>query len=285
MVQPEILAGAALALGLVVGSFLNVVIHRVPRGESVVLPPSHCPGCGRTLAAWENVPVFSWLALRGRCRGCGMGISPRYPAIEALTGVVFALLAWTTGPTALLPVWMLFAAGLIAAAAIDFDHQIIPDGISLGGLVTGLVLVPAVSAFEGAPLEAMLQRSLVGAVLGGGVLWLVGFVHARVSVALGRSFEHWPGQGARLPRPSELDYWVWFPGMGFGDVKLLAAIGAFLGPVGAFETIVAASLLGLIGGGLWLLATRRAGTPFGFGPAIALGALVVLLSPWHLVPN
>jgi prepilin signal peptidase PulO-like enzyme (type II secretory pathway) len=130
------------------------------------------------------------------------------------------------------------------------------------------------------------MRSLAGASLGGGLLWLVGFVHARVAVAMGREFEHWPGEGESLPKPSSLDYWVWFPGLGFGDVKLLAMIGAVIGPIGVLETILASSLAGLLGGLIWAATIRSWSTPFGFGPAIAVGALLVVLVPHQgLIPS
>ncbi len=277
------LAGAALAFGLVVGSFLNVVIHRLPRGESVVWPGSRCPGCGRGIRPHENIPVFSWLFLRGRCAGCNAPISIRYPLVEAATGLVFVAFTWRYGPVPMLPLWLAFGGGLLCAALIDLDHRIIPDSISLGGLVLGLAAVPAVQTFAGSSYGEALLHSATGALLGGGVLWGVGFFHARVSVVLGRRFEHWPGADEPLPTPRDLDYWIWFPGMGFGDIKLLAAIGAFLGPVGVVETIVVSSLLGLLGGGLFVLITRNAAAPFGFGPAIALGALAVALSPIRLI--
>jgi len=274
-----VLVAAALALGLVVGSFLNVVIHRVPRGESIVRPGSRCPRCGRPIRPVENVPVLSYLALRGRCRGCRARISPRYPLVELATGLLFAAVAWRhgAGPETLL--WMPFAAGLLAAALIDLDHRIIPDGVSLGGLAVGLVAVPSLAVWGGAAPGPAVARSLGGALLGGGTLWSVGFVHARVCSALGRRFEHWPGPGEPLPRPGSADYWLWFPGMGLGDIKLLAAIGAFLGPTGVLETIVAASLIGLVLGGAWALLRGRLSEPLGFGPALAAGALLVALVP------
>jgi leader peptidase (prepilin peptidase)/N-methyltransferase len=227
----------------------------------------------------ENVPVLSYLWLRGRCRGCNGRISARYPAVELVTGIVFAAAALRYGATPMLPVWCLFSAALIAAALIDFDHRIIPDEISLGGLGVALVLVPAVATFSGGSFVQALVRSLVGALIGGGLLWSVGFIHARVSTALGREFAHWPGDGEEVPRPGSLDYWVWFPGLGFGDVKLLAMIGAVLGPIGVVETIIVASISGLVGGIVWALAIRSWSAPFGFGPAIAVGALLVLLVP------
>jgi leader peptidase (prepilin peptidase)/N-methyltransferase len=277
--DPAWWSAVAFAFGLVIGSFLNVVIHRLPRGESIVFPGSHCPACDAAIHPLDNVPVLSYLWLRGRCRRCGARISWRYPAVELLTGLVFAAIAWRTGPDLATPLLMVFAAGLIAAAMIDLDHRIIPDEISLGGLVLGLVALPLLQLAGGAPLGASLARSWSGAFVGGGVLWTVAFLHARLSAAWGRRFAHWPEPGEGYPKPTSLDYWTWFPGMGFGDVKLLAMIGAFLGPWGVLETIVAASLAGLLMGVGWALATRSWNSPFGFAPAIALGALLVLLLP------
>jgi leader peptidase (prepilin peptidase)/N-methyltransferase len=273
------LIGLASVFGLVVGSFLNVVIYRLPRGESIVFPGSHCPGCDTPIKLWDNIPVVSYLLLGGRCRQCGTRISLRYPMIEALAAIVFAVIMWRFGPVLFSLVWMLFASALITAAVIDLDHQIIPDEISLGGLVAGLIGMPALLIWSGAPVDAALMHTVGGALLGGGMLWTIGFLHARVCVAMGRHFDHWPGEGEEVPRPSSLDYWSWFPGMGFGDVKLLAMIGAFLGPFGVLVTIVAASLVGLVLGLGWVMATRSLQSPFGFGPAIALGALLALLVP------
>ncbi len=284
--SPGALAGVAFVFGLIVGSFLNVVIHRLPRGESLVSPRSRCPHCRHAISALENIPVISYVVLRGRCRGCSAPISLRYPAVELLTACVFAGIALRYGAEPMTPVWCVFAAALIAAGVIDIDHRIIPDEISLGGLVVAVVAVPAVQAFAGEPLGVAVMRSLAGACLGGGLLWLVGFVHARVAVAMGREFEHWPGEGESPPKPSSLDYWVWFPGLGFGDVKLLAMIGAVIGPIGALETILASSLAGLAGGLIWAATIRSWSTPFGFGPAIAVGALLVLLIPHQgLIPT
>jgi leader peptidase (prepilin peptidase)/N-methyltransferase len=273
----------AFAFGITIGSFLNVVIHRLPRGESVVRPRSRCPACGSGIAAWDNVPLLSYLFLRGRCRRCGSAISARYPAVEGLTGVVFAALVAGHGLAFESALLMLFAAAAIAAAAVDFDHGIIPDELSLGGLAVGLVAMPVARAAGGEPYAAALAQSALGAALGAGALWSVGFAHARVSVALGRSFPHWPGEGEAPPRPGSLDYWVWFPGLGFGDVKLVGMIGAFLGPAGVALTILLAALLGLPLG-LWLALRSRAGlgAPFGFGPALAAGALAVAVLAPHL---
>ena len=277
--DPRAFVALAAVFGAVVGSFLNVVIHRLPRGESIVSPGSRCPSCGRAIRPWHNVPVLAWLWLRGRCRDCGTRIPARYPLVEAASAVLFALVALRFGATPMALVWMAFGAALLAAAAIDFDHRIIPDEISLGGLVLGLTLVPAARVFEGAPAPAAWLHAVTGAALGGGMLWIVGFVHARVCAAAGRRFEHWPEDGEAFPRPRSLDYWTWFPGMGFGDVKLLAMIGAFLGPVGVVETVVAASAVGLVFGIGWAVLRRSLASPFGFGPMLAMGALLALLAP------
>ncbi len=278
-IAPAAVMPIAGVLGLLIGSFLNVVIHRVPLGLSVAFPPSHCPGCETQIKPWDNIPVLSYLWLRGRCRSCRSSISLRYPAIELVTGLLFVAIASRFGPTAWTAVHCLFAAALIAAAMIDYDHQIIPDSISLGGLALALLLIPALNAFYGTPYFDALFRSAVGATVGGGVLWLVAFVHARISVAMGREFDHWPGEGEALPRPSEADYWLWFPGLGLGDVKLLGMIGAVVGAIGVLDTILASSVIGLAFGGVQAMARGALGEPFGFGPAIALGAIASLFLP------
>jgi leader peptidase (prepilin peptidase)/N-methyltransferase len=280
-----VFTGAVFVLGLLIGSFLNVVIHRLPRGESLLSPGSHCPACNAKIAPWDNVPVLAWLWLGRRCRRCRAPISPRYPLIELLTALVFAAIAHRYGAAAMTPIWLAFAAAMIAAAAIDFDHRIIPDEISLGGLLVALAAVPAAQWADGTPYWSALQSSAFGALLGAGALWAVGFAHARVATALGRTFDHWPGEGEVLPRPASLDYWTWFPGVGFGDVKLLALIGAVIGPLGVLEAILAASLAGLLLGIGWAAVTRQWNAPFGFAPALAVGALLVVLSPVHLIPG
>jgi leader peptidase (prepilin peptidase)/N-methyltransferase len=278
-IAPGALLPIALVFGLLVGSFLNVVIHRLPLGLSVAFPPSRCPSCEMLIKPWDNVPVFSYLFLRGRCRRCATPISLRYPAVELLTGLLFMAIAWRFGETWWTPIHCLFGAALIAAAMIDIDHQIIPDGISLGGLVVALILVPAASAWYGLPFVDGLIRSAIGAAVGSGVLWLVAFIHARVSVAMGREFDHWPGEGESIPGPMDADYWLWFPGLGLGDVKLLGMIGAVVGAVGVLDAILASSVIGLGLGGAQALARGALGEPFGFAPSIALGALASLFLP------
>lgn len=278
-IAPGALIPIALSFGLLVGSFLNVVIHRVPLGESIVFPPSHCPGCKTPIKPWDNLPILSYLMLRGKCRGCRTSISLRYPAIEILTGLLFAAIAWRFGATWWTTAYCLFAAALIAAAMIDHDHQIIPDSISLGGLIVALIVVPVISAYYGDAWIEALKRAALGAFIGGGVLWLVAFLHARVSVAIGRKFEHWPGQGEEIPKPNEGDYWLWFPGLGLGDVKLLGMIGAVVGPAGVLDTILVSSLVGLVLGGAQALSRGALGRPFGFAPAIAVGTVAILFLP------
>jgi len=273
------LVALGFVLGLVIGSFLNVVVHRMPRGESVVRPRSRCPGCGALITARDNVPLLSWLWLRGRCRGCGMAISPRYPAVELATGVVFAAVVARYGLHPTLPLWLALAGLLLASALIDFEHQIIPDELSLGGLALGLVGMPVARALGGAPFAGAVADAALGALLGGGVLWIVGFLHARLCALTGRTFEHWPGEGEALPRPPSLDYWTWFPGLGFGDVKLLAAIGAFVGPLGVLHVVWVSAALGLVLGLAFMALRRQAGAPFGFAPAIAGGTLARVLFP------
>lgn len=279
---PRAFVALAFGLGLLVGSFLNVVIARLPHGESVVRPRSRCPGCGHEISALENVPVLSWLWLRGRCRGCRARISLRYPLTELATALLFAAVVLRYGPSPTSVALLVLVGLLVPAAVIDFEHQWIPDGLSLGGLAAGLVLAPLASVLEGGALADALLQSAGGAALGFALLWIVGFAHARLSAASGRTFPHWPEEGEGYPSPGTLDYWTWFPGMGFGDVKLLAMIGAFLGISGVIEAIVAASLAGLVLGLAWMAVRRDAAAPFGFGPAIALGAIVVVLSPVRL---
>lgn len=231
-------AVAAAALGAVVGSFLNVVIHRVPRGESISFPPSRCPACGARIRARDNVPVLGYLVLRGRCRDCSAPISPRYPLVEGLmAGLALALWA-RFGPSPLFGVSFVLVAGLVAVTFIDLDHRIIPDSLSLGGVAAGFA-----SSFV-TPVGWV--DSLAGAALGGGVLLAVA------------------GGYFLLTRRE---------GMGLGDVKLLAAIGAFLGWRAVLFTVLVSSLTGSAVG-LALAGLRNSGLKLEvpFGPFLAVGA-------------
>src|SRR5687768_13297855 len=175
-------------IGAIIGSFLNVVIHRVPREESIVFPNSRCPSCGTAIRPYDNIPVLSYLVLRGRCRACGVSISRRYPAIEALTALLFGLVFLHDGLTLALPFDLIFVAALVSLVFIDAEHMILPDVITLPGLGFALIaraLVPnlygldflSAGLLEGWPAWAVsLAGALFGAAIGGGSLWLMGWL-------------------------------------------------------------------------------------------------------------
>jgi leader peptidase (prepilin peptidase) / N-methyltransferase len=229
-----------LVFGLLVGSFLNVVIARVPEGRSVWAPRSACPRCGALIGWYDNIPLVSFLVLRGRCRGCRAGIAWRYPIVEAATGGVFALAYVLLGPTPEFLVAAVLLGALIAITAIDLRHQIIPDVISLPGIVVGFVansLLPG----GGGWLD-----SLIGIAVGGGLFLVI------ILVSGG--------------------------GMGGGDMKLGAMLGAFLG----WKLGLLALLLGVLAGGavavvLLLLGRKGRKDAIPFGPYLALGGAVALL--------
>ncbi len=250
MLFPPGFAEIALALGgLCVGSFLNVCVHRLPIGTSIVFPASRCPACAHALSWSDNIPVASYLALRGRCRYCRVSISPRYPIVEALTCAVF-LLHWPVfGPTPLLPVRLAFACALIVLFAIDLEYQILPNVITLPGIVIGLLCSVV--------LPPGWLLSLAGMALGGGLLWAIA--------------EGW----YRLRKVEA---------MGFGDVKMLAMVGAFLGLKLVVLTFVLASMIGGLVG-VALVASRRAdmATRVPFGTMLAFAALVASLYGDRLV--
>lgn len=261
--MPYVLS-AVFIFGLLWGSFLNVVIHRLPLGESVVTPRSRCPGCRKLIAWHQNVPVLSWLFLRARCASCGIKISARYPLVELLTATLFTLGAWWRPDMASWPFQFWFLGALIACTFIDFDHWILPDKITLPGILVGLVAtlfapLPGYSdSFVYAEVEpragavaAYLATNLVtwifGVLVGGGILWAVREGYERIAHK---------------------------EGLGGGDVKFLAMIGAFLGAKGALATLVLSSFLGSIVG-IFLIALRgrNRGSQIQFGPFLALGAL------------
>lgn len=231
-------------LGAVVGSYLNVVAYRLPRGISTTLPRSRCPTCLAPIRPWHNVPVLGWVLLLGRCRHCRRPVSFRYPAVEAFTGVLFVFVFRRFDRPVDMLVGAGFAAAMVALALIDFDVYLLPDAITLPGLVLGLAMQPWLH-------WASMRDALIGAAAGGGALWLVGRVW-------------WLARGVE--------------GMGFGDVKMLAMVGAFLGWQGALMTLIVASFLGTIVGGTLLLARRvRFGSRLPFGVFLAIGALTTLL--------
>jgi leader peptidase (prepilin peptidase)/N-methyltransferase len=278
--------------GLFVGSFLNVAIHRLPlEGESVSHPRrSRCPSCRTTLTWKENIPLLSWIVLRGRCRTCGWRIPWRYPLVEALNAGLWALVAWRNLPEQ--PGLALFEsvilAGLVVATFVDFDCFEIPDEVSIGGIVLAPIAVLIVPAFHqhswlaqalsppGSPVTRLgaLTACLAGMAAGGGLLWAIGWVGSRLY-----------GRDA----------------MGFGDVKLLAAGGGFIGPGGALAALMVASLVASVAGVANMLrffllvrvrarargarrslshtlrVARIAGRYVPFGPYLALGIGIVLL--------
>jgi leader peptidase (prepilin peptidase) / N-methyltransferase len=241
---PPGFAEVALVLcGLCVGSFLNVCIHRLPLGASVVQPASRCPGCGQPLAWWDNIPIVSYAALRGRCRTCRLPISLRYPLVEALTAAIFLLHWYAFGLTPLLVVRLVFASALIVLFAIDLEHQILPNVITLPGILVGFL-----GSWLGPPGPLM---SLAGIALGGGLLWGIAEVWFRL-----RKVE----------------------AMGFGDVKMLAMIGAFLGVKMVVLTFVLSSMIGgLVGAALLLSRRADMATKVPFGTMLAFAALVASL--------
>jgi leader peptidase (prepilin peptidase) / N-methyltransferase len=256
--------------GAIIGSFLNVVIHRVPRGQSIVLPESACPSCRTPIKAYDNIPILSFLILRGRCRKCGAGISPRYPAVEALTALLFATVTWHDGLSFALAFDLAFTASIVALIFIDAEHMILPNAITYPGILFALITRVAVpylagpAHFDDLPqLQALLPPnyplwlvSLIGAVIGalagGGSLWLMGFLWERL-----RGVE----------------------AMGLGDVKMMFMVGAFLGWRLTILTILIGAFTGSLVG--IVVMVRRGGrnlqTMLPFGIFLGIGSIVSLL--------
>jgi leader peptidase (prepilin peptidase)/N-methyltransferase len=239
----------AAVLGLCIGSFLNVCIHRLPKNESLVRPPSRCPKCGDSLRWYHNLPVLSWIALGGRCAGCRAPISARYPAVELLTAGLWVVLAAVTPVGWLLASRLVLGTALIVLFMIDLEHHILPNSITLPGIIVGFAF--SLVTHPG-PLDAFL-----GILVGGGVLYGIALAYF-------------------LIRKEE--------GMGMGDVKMLAMIGAFLGWRAVLVTLVLSSFAGaLIGVGL--MALRRGSMRYAlpFGTFLSIGALVAMLTGEELV--
>ena len=333
----------ATVLGAIIGSFLNACIHRMPRGLSLREPRrSFCPSCHRTIPWFENLPVVSWLVLRGKCSGCGAKISIRYLLVEILTAALF-LFAWTHYELPLAPVYWLFLALLIAATFIDIEHFIIPDEITWGGTAAGIILSGIIpQMMETDSRLTALGLSLAGAALGYGLLWAIvefgklAFGKKRHKFEPAEPFTwHRDGETATLTVGEETLQWddifsresdelvlecttstvagmdrenailrfrydrlivdgqetsldqletatgqlraVTIPreAMGFGDVKFIAAIGAFLGWKAVLFTLCAASIIGCVAAlaGIFL-ARDKAGSRVPFGPFLALGAAI-----------
>lgn len=241
-------------LGAAIGSFLNVCIYRLPLDQSIVSPGSRCMSCGAAVRWFDNIPIISWIILRGRCRGCGTGFSIRYPLVELLTACVMLILFLRFGLSVSFAVYALLVAALIVVTFIDFDHQIIPDEISLSGVILGFLA----SFFLPEPGWA---SSLAGIVVGWGSLALVFYVYLWLT---GRE------------------------GMGGGDAKLLAMLGAFLGWKAVPFIIFTSSLVGSVVG-LSLMGLQRKGRHLAipFGPYLAMGAVLYIfygpqLINWYL---
>jgi len=234
-------------LGLLVGSFLNVVIWRVPRKESVVRPPSHCPQCGTPISPRDNVPVVSWLLLRGKCRHCGNPIPVRYPLVEAAGGVLFAAVALRFGMDWALPAYLVLTAALLAISIIDLEHFIVPDRITAPLTVSSLVLLGVAAGADGD--WSRYGRSLLGGLAFFAFLLLLNIINPR--------------------------------GMGMGDVKLAFSLGLFLGWLGWGQVFLGGFLSFLLGAvvGVALIATkvktRKDHVPF--GPFLATGTLITIL--------
>jgi len=253
-----------LLFGLVIGSFLNVCIARVPLNESVVHPRSRCPNCRKLIAWYDNFPVLSYMILTGRCRNCKKPISARYPGIELLTCAIGGLLYFKFGLSIEWGVFLIFSSALVTLAFIDLDHRILPDPITLNGIWIGIVVNVALetpsplisnlldrAGYQLGPRWISLLSSLAGAVIGGGLLWLVAEVYFRV-----RGVE----------------------GMGFGDVKMMAMIGAFLGAPLVLLTIMVGSVLGAIVGLLLIqFGGKHRDYELPFGTFLSLGGILAVL--------
>jgi len=244
----------SFVFGAVVGSFLNVCICRMPRDESVVSPPSHCPLCDYRIRWYDNIPLLSYLLLKGKCRGCGAHISLQYPLVELLNGLLTLALFIKFGPTLTFLTLFLFCSALVVITFIDLEHQIIPDEISLPGIVIGFVC----SFFL--PWQTWIN-SLLGILLGGGSLLLVAY-----------GYQWLTGK----------------EGMGGGDIKLLAMMGAFLGWKSVLFIVFASSLFGsVVGVTMMLVQKKDSKLAIPFGPYLAFGAVLYIfygrqLIHWYL---
>jgi leader peptidase (prepilin peptidase)/N-methyltransferase len=235
MLEPLIV----FVFGLIIGSFCNVVIYRLPQGKSIVRPASRCRSCDSFIRPWDNIPLLSYALLKGRCRFCKEPISLRYPAVESLSGVLYVLLYLKFGLTVTFAVYALLTSALVIVAFIDLDHKIIPNIITLPGMAVGLGLSLGVS-----PIRP--PASLIGLISGGAIFYLIALISGG--------------------------------GMGGGDIKLIAMIGAFLGLQGVLFTIFVSALSGsVVGVMLMLLGRKGRKDRVPFGPFLAFGAILYML--------
>ena len=298
-IDPFCLSVFAFVFGTFVGSFLNVCIYRIPRGKSIVFPPSHCPECKAKIRSYDNIPIISFLILRGRCRTCHATISLQYPLVELFTAILFLLLFRRFGATLDFVFLFVFAAAMVVVSGIDLSHRIIPDRISLPGIAVGLLYSLVTS-------RTTLLDSVVGVVAGGGSLLLVTLGYAGI-VRLREKIKGTPGQEEteqalaalsldELKKEAAL-YGIDTEnlrsrkeivtalgeakreGMGAGDIKLLAMIGSFLGgwrPI--LFVILLASFLGcVVGVPLMLIKGRDSKYAIPFGPFLGVSAIIYLL--------
>ena len=233
-----------LLFGAVIGSFLNVCIYRLPREESVAWPSSHCPTCRKPIAVYDNIPIVSYLFLHGRCRACQSPISFRYPLVEAANAMGYVGVFWMFDFTAVACFYAALVSALIVVTGTDLSHTMIPDVVTLPGIIVGLLGAALI-------LPITVVDSLMGILVGGGILWFLAWISPYV---FGKE------------------------GMGGGDIKLMAMVGAFLGWQPALLAIMIGSLLGsLVGGGLIVTGARRREQYIPFGPFLAIGSLLALL--------
>ncbi|MFH0913031.1 MAG: prepilin peptidase [Candidatus Omnitrophota bacterium] len=259
--MPEIITKIFVFIfGSTIGSFLNVCIHRMPLGESVVWPHSHCPHCKKKIPTYDNIPFISYLALRGRCRFCKGRISLRYPLVELLTALMFLVLFQRYGLSYDFLVLVLFVCGLIIASFVDMRHLIIPDEISIGGIILGFILI-SIKGFGLKPFTydpKPLLNSLLGIIVGAGMIYFTGKLFDLVYFKLLK----------RPPVQGETE------SMGGGDVKLLAMIGAFLGWQKVILTFFLAPFFGAIIGLINLITRKEHVVPY--GPFLSLASLLSL---------
>jgi leader peptidase (prepilin peptidase)/N-methyltransferase len=250
----------AFIFGSIAGSFLNVCIHRMPNNESVVWPSSHCPHCKKRIPAYDNIPFISFIMLRGKCRFCKKGISLRYPLVEFLTAAMFVLLFNRYGLSYDFFCSVVFVCALIVATFIDIPHRIIPDEISVGGMVIGFILM-SVKGFNFNPFSFSflpMRNSFFGIIIGGGIIYLTGFLFDLVYFKLLK----------RPPIQGETE------SMGGGDVKLLAMCGAFLGWQKAVLIFFLAPFFGAVIGIINLVTKKDHTIPY--GPFLSLAAIISL---------
>ena len=265
-----ILSGFSFGLGACIASFLHVVIWRMPRGESIVSPPSHCPKCNAAIKWYQNIPILSWLALRGKCANCKAPIPPRYILIEALGGLLFLAAFREYGLTIDTPVMWIWISLMIVGSMIDFDHKLCPEFVTVGGMVLGVGFVMVKVALAALcmggfdlALASPVLVSMVGLLFGFGLLWLIRFLGSK-------AFKR--------------------EAMGLGDVFLMGAVGAMFGPLAVLVTLILSSVFGSIVG-LSMVALSK--TKFGrfveipYGPYICMGCLAWMfygpeLVNWYL---